>query len=236
MPTLRAPVSGSRVTTQGSVMKRPPSSGQHCWMGRFSRVGGRGSNAAGVRQSGAGGHGVVRGGGASKWWMTSWQAPSLTRFGRAWRRSNAVPSNWRASLKLAGGLAFTRAPSAAAASSIEGAPRLSAMRRYEPSALMASGKGEICPLTVGFSTNRAWPPPGFFISRSASSVISSSLATGCVRRRSSPAASKCPRKSRNESNAMPGVYQTRRGGVNGNAGAPGGASPGPEAPRQTLAD
>jgi hypothetical protein len=29
MPTLRSPVSGSLVTTQGSVMKRPPSSGQH---------------------------------------------------------------------------------------------------------------------------------------------------------------------------------------------------------------
>src|SRR5437899_11801983 len=39
IPTLRSPVSGSRVTTPGSVMKRPPSNGQHFWMGRFKRVG-----------------------------------------------------------------------------------------------------------------------------------------------------------------------------------------------------
>src|SRR6187399_2906324 len=40
MPTLRSPVSGSLVTTQGRVMKRPPSSGQHLRMGRLRRVGG----------------------------------------------------------------------------------------------------------------------------------------------------------------------------------------------------
>src|SRR5579883_2087111 len=33
MPALRFPVFGSRVTTQGSVMKRPASFGQHCRMG-----------------------------------------------------------------------------------------------------------------------------------------------------------------------------------------------------------
>src|SRR5271154_6580984 len=39
MPRLRSPVSGSRVTTHGSVMKRPPSSGQHLRMGKFKSVG-----------------------------------------------------------------------------------------------------------------------------------------------------------------------------------------------------
>ena len=39
MPRLRSPVSGSRVTTQGKVMKRPPSSGQHLRMGRLAKVG-----------------------------------------------------------------------------------------------------------------------------------------------------------------------------------------------------
>ena len=34
---------GPCVTTHGKVMKRPPSSGQHCWMGRFSRVGAGGT-------------------------------------------------------------------------------------------------------------------------------------------------------------------------------------------------
>src|ERR1035437_1895421 len=42
MPRLRSPVSGSSVTTHGSVMKRPPSSGQHFRMGRLRSVGGVG--------------------------------------------------------------------------------------------------------------------------------------------------------------------------------------------------
>ncbi len=153
--------------------------------------------------------------------MTSLQGPSFTSLGLAWRRSSAVPSRCTASLRLVGGLAFTREPSGAAASSMDSARRLIAMRRYEPSMLMASGNGETCPLTVGLSSNRAWPPPRFFISRSASSVISNSLAIGCATRRSSPAVSNCRRKSRNESNAMREVYQTRRDKGNGNAGRDG---------------
>ena len=221
MPTLRSPVSGSRVTTQGSVMKRPPSSGQHCWMGRFSKVGqasrlslescdgwDRRDACPALRMSGALGQGSARVGGASNLWMTSLHGPSFTTFGFAWRRSRAVPSRLMASLKLVGGLAFTSDPSSAAASSIELAPRLIAMRRWEPSVLMASGNGETWPLTVGFSSSSAWPPPGFFISRSAISVISNSVAAGWVMRRNSPAVSSRFRKSRNESNAMRGDYQT----------------------------
>ena len=37
MPTLRLPVRGSRVITQGNVMKRPPSSGQHCSTGKVEQ-------------------------------------------------------------------------------------------------------------------------------------------------------------------------------------------------------
>src|ERR1017187_3251079 len=242
MPTLRSPVSGSRVTTQGSVMKRPPSRGQHCWMGRFSKVGqasrlsvasrdtwDRRDACPTLRMSGALGQGSARVGGASNLCTTSLQGPSFTTLGFAWRRSRAVPSSLTASLKLVGGLAFTSDPRSAETSSSELAPRLIAMRREEPSALMAKGNGEGCPLTVGFSTSSAWPPPGFFISRSASSVISNSVATGCVMRRSSPALSNRLRNSRNESNAMRGDYQTaeakgtviavgeRRGSVGRNA-------------------
>ena len=54
-------------------------------------------------------------------------------------------------------------------------------------AAIASGNGETCPSTVGFSTSSALPPPGSFISRSAISVISSSVATGKGMRRNSPA-------------------------------------------------
>ena len=82
------------------------------------------------------------------------------------------------SRKLVGGLAFINAPSSFATSSTEFAPMLMAMRLCEPSVLMATGNGETTPLTVGFSNSSALPPPGDFISRSAISVISSSVATG----------------------------------------------------------
>src|SRR5881396_2174135 len=99
IPTLRSPVSGSLVTTQGSVMKRPPSSGQHFWMGRLRRVGSAtvsgafvgvspttdlfvtmfpaktpetaGGTPALPKMSAAFGHGSVRVGGASNLWITS---------------------------------------------------------------------------------------------------------------------------------------------------------------------
>ena len=64
---------------------------------------------------------------------------------------------------------------------------LIAMRFQEPIVLIATGKGLTWPLTVGFSIKRAFPPAGAFISRSASSVISSSVATGSRMRTSSPA-------------------------------------------------
>src|ERR1035441_2701221 len=184
-------------------------------MGRFSKVGQAAQLSPGpaLRMSGALGQGSARVGGASNLWTTSLQGPSFTTLGFVWRRSKAVPSSLMAPLKLVGGLAFTSDPRSAAISSIELAPRLIAMRREEPSVLMASGNGEGCPLTVGFSRNSAWPPPGFFISRSAISVISSSVATACVMRRNSPAASSRFRYSRNESNAIHEDYQTQ--GANG---------------------
>src|SRR5207248_914838 len=110
IPTLRSPVSGSFVTTQGRVMKRPPSRGQHFWIGRSKRVGGRGSRVEGVRQLSAGGQGSVRVAGGSNLWMTSLQGPVLTSLGLAWRRSRAVPSRAMVSLKVVGGLAFINEP------------------------------------------------------------------------------------------------------------------------------
>ena len=55
---------------------------------------------------------------------------------------------------------------------------LIAMRLCDPIVLIATGNGDTTPLIVGFSMSSAFPPPGDFISRSASSVISSSVATG----------------------------------------------------------
>ncbi len=205
MPTLRSPVSGSRVTTHGKVMNRPPSNGQHCWIGRFNNVGGDEELGAGSWELGFPPTAICElPSAASKRCTTSLHGPSFTIFGLAWRRSKAWPSSLMASRKLVGGLAFISEPSSAATSSTEFAPMLSAMRLCEPIVLMASGNGDTTPLTVGFSNNKALPPPGDFISRSAISVISSSVATGWEMRFSSPAASSAWRKSRKELNAMAG--------------------------------
>src|ERR1700690_259147 len=142
MPTLRAPVSGSRVTTHGKVMNLPPSNGQHFWMGRFNNVGGDeeievGSWELGFPPSATSELPAAE----SKRCTTSLHGPSFTIFGFAWRKSSAWPSNLMASRKLVGGLAFISDPSSAATSSTELAPRLMAMRLCEPIVLMANGKG-----------------------------------------------------------------------------------------------
>src|SRR3989442_1002718 len=183
-PMLRSPVSGSFVTTQGSVMKRPPSRGQHFWMGRFKSVGSTRASRVVVgasptacppwgvfpasapetaresgalpRMSGAAGHGSVRVGGASNLWMTSLHGPLFKSFGLAWRRSRAVPRSLMASLKLVGGLAFMSDPSSAATVSTDSAHKLRAMRFQEPIVLIARGNGDTAPFTVGFSYNSAF--------------------------------------------------------------------------------
>src|SRR5215218_2775616 len=148
MPTFRSPVSGSCVTTQGKVMNRPPSSGQHFKMGRSASVGGVGDVP--FFQSPADGQFLAEAG-ASNLWITSLHGPLLTIFGFAWRKSIAWPSSLRVSRSDVGGLAFIRAPNSAAAASTFSAPRLNAIRLWEPSVLMATGKGETTPFTVGFS-------------------------------------------------------------------------------------
>src|SRR4030095_10877127 len=118
MPTLRSPVSGSLVTTQGRVMKRPPSIGQHFWIGKFRIVSagippsppGEGESFADAgafagETLGAIGHAAVRVGGASNLWMISLHGPVPTILGRACRNSNAWPSNFNASFIEVGGLA-----------------------------------------------------------------------------------------------------------------------------------
>ena len=158
-------------------MKRPPSSGQHFWMGRFASVGQASrqvlelfSQRAGrlarrlssPRMSAAFGHGSVRVGGASKLCTTSLHGPSFTSFGLAWRKSSAWPSSLMASRKLVGGLAFISEPSSAAASSTEFAPRLMAMRLCEPIVLMATGNGDTVPLTVGLLEEQRLAAAGRF--------------------------------------------------------------------------
>ncbi len=153
---------------------------------------------AACRHSGAAGHGSARVGGASKRWITSLHGPLLTRLGRAWRSVKAVESSESASRKPVGGFACMSEPSSRATASTESAPSASAIRFQEPSVLIATGKGDTFPFTVGFSKSSALPPPGCFISRSASSVISSSVATGCAMRFNSPARSSASTNSEND--------------------------------------
>src|SRR5688572_27934048 len=89
---------------------------------------------------------------------------------------------------------------------------LIAMRFHEPMVLIATGNGDTTPLTVGFSMSSAFPPPGDFISRSASSVNSNSVATGKEMRFSSPAFSSAATKSEKESKAM-NARSVRGGGA-----------------------
>ena len=113
-----------------------------------------------------------------------------------------MDSSFSASRIDVGGFALINDPSSAAASSTESASRHRAMRFQGPSVLMASGKGDGWSLTVGCSMSNAFPPPGDFIWRSASSVISSSVAIGVEIRSSSLLLSSALRKSRKEPNAM----------------------------------
>ena len=100
-----------------------------------------------------------------------------------------------ASRSPVGGLAWTSEPSSSATAPTLSAPSAMAMRLAEPIVLMATGIEETSPLTVGCSMRSALPPLGFFISRSASSVISSSVAIGSLTRISSPAFSRASKNS-----------------------------------------
>ena len=163
MPTLRTPVSGSSVCTNGSVTKRPPSCGQH-----FST--GNRSNRA-----------------ASPCKTTCWHTPRpLTSRGsqRDMRPSNGSIRN----LSNRSGLGEV---SAAKSSSIrpvsrstDSTPSAMAIRRSEPIILVSTGNG-----VPVFSNNSARPPPGLFASRSVNSAISNTGSTGTLIRTSSPARS-----------------------------------------------
>ena len=70
-------------------------------------------------------------------------------------------------------------------------PSAMAMRLRDPIVLMATGKVDVFPSTIGFSNSSAFPPPGDFISRSAHSAMTRSVSTCTVMRCSSPACSSC---------------------------------------------
>src|ERR1700704_3573529 len=88
-------------------------------------------------------------------------------------------------------------------SSRHSTPSASAMRFSEPNRFTATGERADPPdRSIGRSNNSAGPPPGDFMQRSSTWVLSLSTDTGWTTRVSSPRASSAPRKSRRLSSAM----------------------------------
>ena len=147
MPTLRAPLTGSRVMTCGRVMYGPPSSGQQV------RMGSRSSDGSSVMTTSW--HGARRTRLGPRPMLCSAASISLPRFiiapipcGR--RGSTSLPSLWRTSSRSS-------------------TPRARAIRRAEPKALISTGM--VLPAT--FSKSSAlFCASGPLLTRSVISVIS----------------------------------------------------------------
>ena len=179
MPTLRPPVTGSRVITDGSVMYGPPSSGQHCMIGSRSRSGS-----------------VI---------TTSWQAPEPTIFGFesfSVRRPVAAASS--TAERPFGGCSSSNTPATRSrTSSSDPTPSARHIRRSVPNWLISTGIAE--PLTL---RNSSAGPPAFMV-RSAISVISRCGSTSAVISASSPSRRSSSIQSRRSFIARPGRAPAR---------------------------
>src|SRR2546426_1922064 len=165
MPTLRLPDLGSRVTTQGSVMKRPASWGQHCRMGKSSRE-------------------------KLSRLTTSLQGPVATVRGKNFPASARSGSILILSRKPCGVFTSMNRRMRAAISSSKSTPRASFIRASEPNWLIRSWESG-CPFR--FWKRRAGPPglPDFdLLTRSVISAISRTGSTSVLMRRNSPARSR----------------------------------------------
>ncbi len=167
MPVLRFPVLGSRVITHGSVIKRPPSCGQHCRMGKSSRE-------------------------KFSFLMTSLHGPVATILGKNLPISASMGSIFSFSRKPSGDFILSNWRMRSAISSRLFTPSAICMRRSEPNWLMRTGT-PFPPFT--FSKSSAGPPgrPYFLAApletRSAISVISRMGSTSVLIFLSSPARS-----------------------------------------------
>ena len=128
MPTLRPPVRGSLVKTEGSVMNGPPSPGQQVAIGRRSRSG----------------------------WSstTSWQGPLETILGRESASDLSLPRARSLSPIPCGGCISSTEETFSPSSSSCSTPKARHMRRSVPNWLMSSGSEE--PRTLRNSS--AGPP------------------------------------------------------------------------------
>ena len=165
VPMLRMPVSGSFVNTSGSVMNRPPSSGQHFRIGSSSSV-------AFSR-------------------TTSWQAASLMVFGiRSFSRAIAG-SIFNASTMPCGIAGVISSLISEARSSSDFTSSARHIRSVDPNTLVATGMSN----PVGRSNSSAGPPPGALQARSVTAAISRAGLTGSPTRARSRRLSRSARKS-----------------------------------------
>ena len=167
MPTLRFPVLGSRVMTQGKVMKRPASWGQHCSTGNSSSE-------------------------KSFFLMTSLQGPVATVLGKNLPMSASMGSIFSFSRKPSGDFMLSNWRMRSAISSRRSTSSAICMRRSEPNWLISSGM-PLEPFT--FSNSSAGPPGRPYLvaapleTRSVISVTSRIGSTSVRIRFSSPACS-----------------------------------------------
>ena len=164
MPTLRLPVLGSRVITQGKVIKRPASWGQHCNMGKSSSE-------------------------KLFFLMTSLHGPVATILGKNLPMSASLGSILSFSRKPSGDFMLSNWRMRSAISSRRSTSSANCMRRSEPNWLISSGM-PLAPFT--FSNNRAGPPGRPYLvaapleTRSVISVTSKMGSTSVRIRCSSP--------------------------------------------------
>src|SRR5215510_4177011 len=195
MPTLRAPVTGSRVKTMGRVMKRPASPGQHWSTGRVARLGCSVS-------------------------ITSWQGAERARRGPALATSKRSPSLRSLSRKEPGMRRSRSLATRAPRSSSRSTPRAAAIRAGEPKALMRTGVSK--PSTCSKRRARfASAEP--LETRSVISAISRSRETRAGTRVSCPCLSRCATKARRSSKAtallvIPDLHEPARDRGKGQAG------------------
>src|SRR5215470_4450771 len=195
MPTLREPVTGSRVKTMGRVMKRPASPGQQRRTGSDARLGRSVST-------------------------TSWQGAERARRGPALATSKRSPSLRSLSRKEPGMRRSRSLATRAPRSSSRSTPRAAAMRAEEPKALMRTGVSK--PSTC--SKRRArFPSGGPLETRSVISAISRSRETRAGTRVSCPCLSRCATKARRSSKAttllvIPDFHEPARDERKGQAG------------------
>jgi hypothetical protein len=162
IPTFRTPVSGSRVTTHGNVTNGPPSAGQQVNTGNFPISG--------------------------SFITTSWHFPFPdTDFGIHEEICPSMGSIRSFSIKPALGLtSFLNNASISSPIAFRlSAPSASAIRLFEPKALIRTGKS-----VPVFSNNSAFPPSGDLDTRSTISGISSTGLTYCLILINSPFRSK----------------------------------------------